>query len=137
MATMVRWVPTNATRNGNNGSNGHSTHLLPVDVNETAGAYTVIATIPGVKADHINVQFHDEVLSIEAELARPEIAEGTRIHLRERAYGNFSRRIRLPQPVDADNIEAVYEDGVLTLSIPKTPEAQPRHIPVNAVPSLN
>jgi HSP20 family protein len=52
--------------------------------------------------------------------------------LNERVTGHFSRQLTLPREVDADNIEATYDNGILTLHVPKTPEAQPRHIPVKA-----
>jgi len=103
---------------------------LMLDVHETDGAYTVIANLPGVNPDAININLHDGLLTIAAEIAAPPVEENARVLVNERVNGKFARRLNLGQPVDADNIDATYENGVLTLSIPKAPEAQPRQIPV-------
>lgn len=103
---------------------------LAIDVHETDDAYTVIADVPGVPADQIHVNLHDDVLSIGYEIAAPELAEGERALLQERFSGKATRRFSLPQKVDADKVEAAYQDGVLTLTLPKAAEAKPRQISV-------
>lgn len=106
---------------------------MPLDVFETDNGYVIAAALPGTDASNINVSVHDGVLSITGEVApfTPE-GENVRALVNERVSGKFSRALRLPQPVDASNIEAVFENGVLTLNVPKTPEAQPRMIPVRS-----
>ncbi len=99
-----------------------------LDVHETDTHYTVVADLPGLTTDSINVRLHEGVLTISADVVRPEVAEGTRVHIQERFYGSLSRSINLPQPVNADAVEATYENGVLTLDLPKVPEVQPRQI---------
>lgn len=103
---------------------------LAVDVHETETAYHIVAALPGVSADSINVSLHEDVLTISGELPQPTYPENARALLLERTYGKFSRSIRLPDAVVADQIEANLENGVLTLNLPKTPEVQPRQIPV-------
>ena len=103
---------------------------LPLDVHESEGEYTIVANLPGVNADDININLHDGTLSIGVEIPQPTAEENVRVLIQERFYGKLSRRINLPQPVDADNVEATYNDGVLTLTLPKTEEAKPRAIPV-------
>lgn len=71
------------------------------------------------------------MLSIEGEIPEEVIEkEGERVIMKERRYGKFSRRIRLPQTVDADKVDAAYQDGVLRLTLPKSEAAQPKRIPV-------
>lgn len=103
---------------------------LPLDVHETDEAYTVIATMPGLSVDQIDIKLHQNTLTISAEWPKFEAPEGTHVLLQERAFGRVSRSINLPQPVNADAVEAAYDNGLLTLTLPKSPEAQPRMIPV-------
>jgi HSP20 family protein len=107
-------------------------NALPLDVYETDSAYTVYTALPGVTPDQISVSLHDDVLTISGEVAQPVISEdaNARVLLYERSYGKFTRSIRLTQPIDQEHIEAAYENGVLTLTLPKAPEAQPKLIPV-------
>ena len=103
---------------------------LALDVYETDADYTVIAVLPGLNADDITINLHDGGLTIGADIAEPEVNDNTRVLLQERAFGIFNRSINLPQPVVYDGVEATYENGVLTLILPKTPEAQPHRISV-------
>lgn len=140
MSTVIRWNPIRelaamqtamdrifdeTCRNFND-----TAHSLMLDVRENDGAYTIIANLPGMNPDDININLHDGLLTIVADIPAPAVDEDTRVLVNERVYGKFARRLNLRQPVDADNIDATYENGVLTLVIPKTPEAQPRQIPV-------
>jgi HSP20 family protein len=105
---------------------------LAFDVHETDAAYTVTTALPGVKPEHINVKMHDGMLTVSAELQQPEAGENTRPLLQERVWGHFSRSISLPQSVKGDEVEATYEDGILTLTLPKAPEAQPKLIAIKS-----
>jgi HSP20 family protein len=103
---------------------------LAFDVHESDSAYTVVADLPGLTADQINVKLDDDVLTVSAEVQENRNSDNARALLQERVYGKFSRSVRLPQPVARDQVEATYENGVLTLTLPKAPEAQPRLIAV-------
>jgi HSP20 family protein len=111
---------------------GYSGSTLALDMTDNGDSYSITADIPGVQADNINVNVHDGVLTISAELQEPQFEEDVRVLLQERPYGQFARSINLPQPVDTEKIDATYEEGVLTLTIPKVPEVQPRTITVKA-----
>ena len=145
MATIVRWNPMREfaamqdamdrifeenRRTLRNGNYGVNTRALALDVHENDNTYTVMTVLPGINPDDINVSLHDGALTISAEIIKPEVEEGTRVLLNERVYGKFSRTINLPNAVDADNVEAAYDNGMLTLTLPKVAEAQPRQIPV-------
>ncbi|MBZ0286005.1 MAG: Hsp20/alpha crystallin family protein [Anaerolineae bacterium] len=105
-------------------------NALALDVYENDQAYLVHTSLPGVNADQINISFQDDVLTISGEVEQANVEQNTRVLLSERSYGKFSRSIRLAQAIDADKVEATYENGVLSLTLPKAPEAQPRMIPV-------
>lgn len=104
---------------------------LALDVHETNDAYTVVANVPGVPVDDIDIRLHDNVLSISAEsiYENEEEKEG-RVLLQERRYGKFSRSLRFPVHVNNDAVEADYNNGVLTITIPKIEEVKPRRIAV-------
>ena len=104
---------------------------LALDVDETDAEYTIRTALPGVKAEDIDIRLHDGVLTIAAEINESDVEEGTRKVIRERRYGKFSRSLRFNNVVNGDNIDANYEDGLLTVIVPKAEEAQPRQIPVN------
>ncbi len=104
---------------------------LALDVHEDEQSYTVETALPGVQPDNINVSLHDGILTITGEIPA-QTRENSRTLMQERVYGKFSRSIRLPMAVDSGKVEASFDNGVLTLTLPKTEEAQPRQIPVRA-----
>ncbi|MCI0712837.1 MAG: Hsp20/alpha crystallin family protein [Chloroflexi bacterium] len=113
---------------------GENTRTLVMDVSETDTAYHASIEVPGVNAEDINISLEDNILTIEAEIAEAVgEREDNRALLRERRYGTYSRSLRLPHPVDVDNIEATYNNGILELDLPKVPEAQPRQIKVKSL----
>lgn len=103
---------------------------LPLDVSEDEDAYFVRANIPGINPDDIEITFTDNVLTIKGELQSEDEVKETRYHLRERRYGAFSRSITLGDRIQGDKIQAAYENGVLTLTLPKAEEAKPKRIAV-------
>jgi HSP20 family protein len=138
MATIVRWNPFREMAASERALDEAwrvrrptaSAYALPIDLYETEQAFVLHANVPGLNPEQIQVHFEDGVLTINAEVAQPTSDEKSHILVRERAYGRFARSIRLTDTVDTDNVEAVYHHGVLTLTLPKTPEAQPKQIPV-------
>lgn len=109
-----------------------SPNLLALDVQEDDANYTVTTELPGVHPDHIQVKLDGETLMIEGEIPEQTVEqEGKRILVKERRYGKFSRSVRLPQPVNEGAVEAQYENGVLTLTLPKAEAAKPKLIPIN------
>lgn len=114
------------------------TGSLALDVVEEDKSYTVTTSLPGVKAEDIKVNMHDDLLTIEAEIPaktteKTETTNGRKVLMQERAWGKFSRSIRLPQTVKSDSVEASFDNGVLTLTLPKADNVLPRSIPVKAL----
>ena len=108
---------------------------LAMDLSEVDNAYHLKTDLPGVDAEHIDIRIEDDTLTITAEIPETVVEQENKDHrvlVRERRYGKFSRTVRLPHPVDTDNIDAVYNNGVLELTMPKLPELQPKQIAVKA-----
>ena len=108
------------------GGDGHPR----TNISETAEAYELSFELPGIAEQDIEVQLHDNTLTITAERKDERKTDDKRWHRVEHRYGNYSRAIALPQDAATDGIEAVYQQGVLTVSVPKQPQAQPAKIPV-------
>ena len=103
---------------------------LALDVFDNGETYSVAADLPGLNPDDIEITLHENTLTIAGELVQPELPEGTRRVLNERHYGAFRRSISLPDAVDADNVDANYENGILMLTLPKSEASKPRQISV-------
>lgn len=108
------------------------TWSLAVDVAETDDHYIVKASIPGVNPDALEVTLEDNLLTIQGETTMDESLQEANFHLRERRYGQFRRSLRFPLPVNADAVEAAYEYGVLTLTVPKAEAVRPKRIAVRS-----
>jgi HSP20 family protein len=104
------------------------TRYLPVDIVEGDQAYRLVASVPGLTADDVEVTFQDRVLTIETKAPALKL-EGTWIR-QERPWCAWSRQLQLPQQVDAEKITAHVENGVLTVSVPKAEQARPRRIQI-------
>ena len=103
----------------------------PVDVMEEKDAIRVVAELPGMKKEDIEIQFENGVLTIRGQRAIEKDSSDKTFHRVERVYGNFVRSFTLPRSVDADKIDATYRDGVLDVRVPKKEEAKPRQIAIN------
>ena len=94
-----------------------------VDVVEKDKAYEITAELPGIAESDIDVKFSDGVLSIKGEKKEEKEEKEKDWHVSERRYGSFQRAFRVPDSIDADKIAATFKNGVLTVTLPKTPEA--------------
>jgi len=103
----------------------------PLDLSEDKNNLVATVEIPGMRKENIDVSVHDGVLSVSGERGLKEGKEGDELHRRERLCGRFQRSISLPKPVKLDAIKAAYQDGILTVTMPKTEEAKPRQIEVS------
>ena len=93
---------------------------IKVDVKETDGGYTVHAEVPGVPKEDIQVSIEGNVVSLRAEVRQhDEKREGEKVLRSERYYGAVARSFQLPADVDAAQAKAKYDNGVLTLTLPK------------------
>ncbi|GBD45015.1 Spore protein SP21 [bacterium HR40] len=103
-----------------------------VDVKETEDAIVVQAELPGVEEKDVEIEYADGVLTIRGEkkLEREEEEKDKGYYLMERRYGAFLRRLAMPVEVDENRIEASFDKGVLTITLPKKPETQPKRIQI-------
>ena len=104
----------------------------PLDLSETTTHVQVRMDLPGFKADEINVQFSNNVLTVSGERREERKEESETFHRLERRYGSFSRSVQLPSRVSDDKVDAQYRDGVLSVSLAKTGDAKNRKIKVKS-----
>jgi len=104
---------------------------LALDVHETDQDLVVEASLPGMSPDEVDISIVGNTLTIKAdhEEKREQEEEG-KYYFHERRYGTVQRSVGLPVEVDADKAEAIFENGVLKLTLPKAEEAKPKHIEV-------
>ena len=105
---------------------------LPLDVVEEEDFYLIRASVPGIKPDQLDITYNKGSLTIKGEIKDDSDQTQGKYHLRERRYGMFTRTISLPTSVNPENIQASYDDGVLTLRLPKSEDVKPRRIPIHA-----
>ena len=103
-----------------------------VDIFDTDQAIVLRAELPGLTPDDIDIEIDDNVLSLKGERRFEETVQEGRYYRLERAYGHFQRNVTLPQGVKADEISASFDNGVLSVRVPKADEVRPRKIAVEA-----
>ena len=103
-----------------------------LDISERKDAYVVSVEVPGVNADDLDITLEDGLLTIQGERQFTSESSEQQYHRVERRYGSFRRSITLPSQVQADSIEASFENGVLEVVVPKAEEAKPKKISVKA-----
>ena len=108
----------------------HEGQSPAAEVLETPEAFVVRLDLPGVDPATVDVSFERDLLTIKGELPKPALADGQTLHRSERRYGAFQRVFRFGPDLDAAAIEAESHHGVLSIRLPKVPEAQPKQIPV-------
>lgn len=117
-----------------NGAIG-SAWVPAVDVFENQEGIKLVAELPGVKPEDVKISLENNALTLRGEKKQVAEEQAERVHRYERTYGTFERVFTLPSTVDADRIEANYENGILTIALPKVERARPREIPVTTVRS--
>ena len=103
-------------------------YRLAVNIQGNEDQFILSALVPGLKAEDLNIQILEDVVTIEGEYKQDD----SEFLMRELPQGSFRRSLRLPSAVDAKKAEAKIEEGVLTLSLPKAESAKPRTIKVSA-----
>ena len=109
--------------------------MLPLDVYQTEDKLVIKASIPGMKPDDIDIAVRGDTLTIQGESKSEVEREGkedVKYLLRERHYSSFSRSMTLPASVDSSKANAEFENGILTLTLPKIEEEKPKRITVKA-----
>jgi len=95
-----------------------------VDLVEKENAFELTAELPGLDEKNVEVKVANGVLTIKGEKQEDKEEKNKDFHMRERRFGSFERALRIPETVDPDKIEASFKRGVLTVTLPKTAEAQ-------------
>ena len=119
-----------AAAGGNAGEQAERKLRLPVDVWAEGDNFVIKAYLPGVNAEEVSITFEGEDLTISGRFpTREEEAEYVK---RELYHGAFERTLTFNVPVEIDNIEAVFENGLLTLNVPKAEAVRPKEIKIQA-----
>jgi HSP20 family protein len=119
---VLRGVPASA---GGQGGNRTGMLLAPsVDVTENDKEVRIQAEMPGVSEKDVEVSLDDDVLTIRAEKKQERKEEREGVHFSERAFGTFQRSLRLPFQVNPERVEARFENGVLSVTLPKSPQQE-------------
>jgi HSP20 family protein len=111
LGTFSRWTPA-------------------VDVYQDKDQFTVVAEVPGLKKEEIEISLHGDTLTISGE-RKPQAKEGDQGFRTERFFGKFQRSLTLPAGVNAEKVKATYKDGILEVVLPKADEAKPKQIEVS------
>lgn len=103
-----------------------------VDVAENEREIVLHAELPGMKKEEIDIQLTGDTLTLRGERKRESSTRNEHYHRLERQYGAWQRIFQIETPVDAQSVEASYENGVLTIRLPKQAAAQPRQIEIRS-----
>lgn len=108
---------------------GDNVMRLPLDAYVTDEEIVITAPVPGLDPENVEITMEEDTLTIKGEINSP--LENVEYLFQERPYGPFSRSVRINVPVDVDQAEAKFDNGVLTLILPKSKEARPKVIKIN------
>jgi len=103
---------------------------LAIDVVENKDDFIVKASVPGINPDDLDISYADDTLTIKGEIKSDNEVKENQYHFHERRFGSFARSISLPTKIKGDAIEASYQNGVVTLRLPKAEEVKPKRIAI-------
>lgn len=106
-------------------------HTLPLDIRQSDDAFEIEASVPGFKPEEVDITFDENVLTIRGTKHEDEVMRGAYVR-RERNVYSVYRQVGLPTEVKADEITASFDNGVLTVTVPRAQRAQPKRIPIIA-----
>jgi HSP20 family protein len=107
--------------------------LVPaMDLYQTEDEVVVKANLPGLKSEDVQISLANGVLSLRGEFKQEDEKNDATYHMLERRYGTFERAVTLPTDVQADKAKADFEDGVLTITLPKAEAVKPKTITIKA-----
>ncbi len=128
MRDILRWDPF---REGESALGAEYQTFLPrFDVKETKDGYVFHADVPGVKDEDLEIALTGNRLSISGRREQENREQNEAYYATERSYGSFTRTFTLPDGIDAEHVNAELKNGVLTLTVPKRPEVQPKKISI-------
>ncbi len=122
------FVPPNGARS----ERGAAAFTLPLDITEAENDFMVRASMPGIKPEDVQTTILGDTLMIRGESKAGAEQKGQNWLVRERRSGSFQRSVSLGTPINADKASAQFEQGVLTLTLPKSEQARPKQIKVSA-----
>lgn len=128
MRNLMRWDPFRDMEF----AEGPASFTPSFDIRETPEGYVFEADLPGIAQKDLDINLTGSRLTITGKRECGSKADGENFYTMERSFGCFCRSFNLPEGVDADRIKADLKEGVLTLTLPKVPEAQPKRISVSA-----
>jgi HSP20 family protein len=102
--------------------------MLPLDVLEDENEFIVRGSLPGMRPEDIHITLHGNDVTFRGEIKADDEWQESQYRIRERRHGVFQRTVSLPTPISPDKAQAQFEDGVLTLVLPKAEEAKPKEI---------
>jgi HSP20 family protein len=148
MSNLIRWQPVREmvtlrdamdrlfdeafTRPWGQTDGWHGMGVPSVDMFETDAEVVIKAALPGMKAEDVQINVTGEMLTIKGETTEKADVKEKAYHIREQRTGGFERTISLPTAVVSDKAKAEFEDGILTVSLPKAEEVKPKTITVKA-----
>ena len=146
MTNLTRWEPVREmmtlreamdrlfddafTRPFSPGDGGSTWSSPAIDMYQTDNEVVVKAALPGIKADEVQINVTGDLLTIKGEMKHEEEKRDRDWHIREHRWGAFERSVRLPTPVMSDKAKADFDNGILTITLPKSEEVKPRTITV-------
>jgi HSP20 family protein len=114
-------------------TNGHTAPGYPaMNILTNQEGAVVTAELPGIDLDNIDISITGDILTLTGSRQPGQLPEGAKYHRQERGFGQFSRTIRLPFQVAVGQVEAVFKNGILHISLPRTEADKPKKITVNA-----
>jgi HSP20 family protein len=113
-----------------------SPRSMPLEVYETPEAVVVKALVPGVTPEQLDVTYDRGILTLHAKTETPAAHDDWTWHLREIGYGEYSRAVNLPTAVKIDDVQTDFQNGILTLQLPKAEEARPKQIRITPAKQL-
>jgi HSP20 family protein len=146
MSNLIRWEPAHEmmtlrdamdrlfdeafTRPFSLGNGGWSSPAI--DMYQTNDDIVVKAALPGLKAEEVQINVTGDMLTLKGETKQTEEKKEKTYHIREHRWGSFERSVMLPTAVVADKAKAEFENGILTVTLPKAEEVRPKTITVKA-----
>ena len=119
--------PFAVIRNG-----GATWSSLPIDMYQTTDDVVVKAVVPGIRPEDVQISITGDVLTIRGDVKQEDEKKERAWHIREHRWGSFERSVGLPVPVVSDQAAAEFENGVLTITLPKAEEVKPKTINIKA-----
>jgi len=106
--------------------------MIPMDAIEGENEFIAKVSLPGIRPEDVHITVHGNDVTIRGEIKADEEKPNTHYHVRERRFGVFQRTLSLTTPISSDKAQATFENGVLTLVLPKAEEAKPKEIRIGS-----